>query len=211
MSEFVSLDNGDIVRRSVRKHRDDAHNQHVSNRTSGGMLNFWRDRSAIHKKRQRCKNRQLVLSDVSSHSSLRPFTGGCPIPVSATSAFVSVGVRSREDEDSVIKADRRCAVCLEDFVIIDGEELSRSTLVKLPCHSSHVFHRNCISKWFANRFQFVECQEQKADSGTCPICRTSIKFKQVPELYAALSELNSKQWPKQGGKLPSLTVRTREL
>jgi hypothetical protein len=47
-----------------------------------------------------------------------------------------------------------CSVCLMDF----GKD---SMVVRLPCHSSHVFHEVCIKAWVRV-------------STTCPVCRQPI-------------------------------------
>lgn len=53
------------------------------------------------------------------------------------------------DEDHSV-----CSICLVDFE-------DRVTVSQLPCNGRHVFHQECIDKWFAI-------------NTTCPTCRQEL-------------------------------------
>ena len=48
-----------------------------------------------------------------------------------------------------------CAICL-------GEHAIGDTIVKLPCHNTHVYHTECTKEWFRN-------------NAVCPTCRTPVQ------------------------------------
>ncbi|PLW54730.1 hypothetical protein PCANC_03666 [Puccinia coronata f. sp. avenae] len=52
-----------------------------------------------------------------------------------------------------------CAVCFEEYVESD-------TVIILPCHPSHRFHRICLRDW---------AEESLPERLTCPICRAPLR------------------------------------
>lgn len=49
-----------------------------------------------------------------------------------------------------------CSICLEKF----NQEDSNSRVIVLPCSPQHVFHQECLDKWYDTN-----------DDRTCPVCR----------------------------------------
>nr|XP_027190937.1 RING-H2 finger protein ATL38-like [Cicer arietinum] len=62
--------------------------------------------------------------------------------------------RIKIEEKMITETTTTCSICLVDFSI-------GSTAIRLPSPCSHIFHENCIMKWFNI-------------SSTCPLCRRSI-------------------------------------
>jgi hypothetical protein len=54
-----------------------------------------------------------------------------------------------------------CAICLSEYVHNDA-------LTVLPCHSDHMFHKNCIESWIVS-------------NGTCPDCRAPVFADEVAD------------------------------
>ncbi|KAA1133535.1 zinc ion binding [Puccinia graminis f. sp. tritici] len=54
-----------------------------------------------------------------------------------------------------------CTICNEELSLPD------QSIVQLPCHASHLFHRDCILLWIGR-------------DRTCPICRAAIPLQSDP-------------------------------
>lgn len=61
-----------------------------------------------------------------------------------------------------------CAICMTS--VLSG--------TKTPC--GHVFHNNCMQKWLGSTM--LRCMEK--DSGTCPMCRSTISDNAILEIEA---------------------------
>lgn len=63
-----------------------------------------------------------------------------------------------------------CSICMDPTDIVQGHghkyAPKRSNGVVLGC--SHVFHRNCIKKWYSRTYE----------GNTCPCCRGKVRFKE---------------------------------
>jgi hypothetical protein len=93
---------------------------------------------------------QTAVSGFQNHRFGMPSSGASPWSVEQFSA----GRRLREEPSVSIpnrNSGKSCSICLGSIMTND--------LQYLPC--AHVFHRNCIGKWFQR-------------SMTCPVCRSVV-------------------------------------
>lgn len=63
----------------------------------------------------------------------------------------------------VLSQDTTCSICKKD-------DLSRETIVRLPCHESHMYCDSCIRPWLSQR-----------GVNSCPDCRTELFDKDIDE------------------------------
>lgn len=62
---------------------------------------------------------------------------------------------------------RECIICLRKFKYFE----LKKNITCLPCHKTHIFHKECIKKWFT------------FSNGTCPYCS-----QQTPNYHVVYDE-----------------------
>lgn len=80
-----------------------------------------------------------------------------------------------------ITNDQTCPICLDNLITNPP-----AAITKLPCHSQHVFHTDCITMWKAH-------QLSTHGEATCPFCQKSysktLKADLMPSVYYTASML----------------------
>lgn len=131
-----------------------------TNSSSGGLCPICDDRSCENSTTIDNHNESdnVVTVDNFQNGPLTPATVGShpadPRIIASLIPVTPAELRSRESENY-----RDCAICLQEFEIQSEEEEIQIDAVRLPNSScTHVFHRDCITRWLRTR-------------GHCPQCR----------------------------------------
>jgi Ring finger domain len=83
-----------------------------------------------------------------------------PVTVRPTNEQINAGSHTFMIADMSTEANERCAICQEDF--ISGAAVRRLNACR------HLFHRNCIDRWFNSNVRCPVCRYDIRDPATTP-------------------------------------------